>query len=300
MTSEKFYEVIGDIDEKYVEGAKRPVKVKKRFPYKALGAIAACLCLAAIGTAIPWSGINNESETMEAADHDIIRDGRYEGSLKPVINFEGTVVAVEGNKITLDNGEVIIISDNTKWMGDPDTYDSVSTDVEVGNFIQGFTEDDINSAEISADNIWTNRAPSETTLIAKTQEPQPEMVQAANPMLEVSSVEEMEQYLDFEVPTLDKAAEAYIVMIIDKYPRIARIEYEDNSTFNMEYGTGDISGIYGGTLDKEETINNVKVNFYTYFNDTNTIRYALWEKDGFTYSLTGTDTLEEDVHFLTR
>lgn len=132
--------------------------------------------------------------------------------------------------------------------------------------------------------------------------PNPEYVQIPNPILEVSSVEEMEKYLDFDVLVLDKEVKAYNVLVIDGYPRSARIEYADNSTFNMEYGTGDISGIYGGTLDKEETINGVKVSFYHYYSEVTSedLKYALWETDGFTYSLSGADNLEDEIQYLTK
>ena len=85
--------------------------------------------------------------------------------------------------------------------------------------------------------------------------PNPDRVQIASPILGVESVEEMERTLDFPVPVLDKAVDAYIVLVIDGYPESARIQYADQTTFNMKYGSGDISGIYGGTLEKEEESN---------------------------------------------
>lgn len=121
--------------------------------------------------------------------------------------------------------------------------------------------------------------------------PNPDRVQIASPILEVESVEEMERTLDFPVPVLDKAVDAYIVLVIDGYPESARIQYADQTTFNMKYGSGDISGIYGGTLEKEEEIGGVTVSFCRY----GEIRYAIWEKGGFTYSLSGGEDLEEDV-----
>lgn len=192
MTNETFYKVIGNIDEKYIEEAKKPMKKNKIVNFKTWGALAACLCMVFLGT------------TM----------------------FHNLSVS----------------------------------------------------------------------------KPNPEYVQIPSPILEVSSVEEMEKYLDFDVPVLDKDVKAYIVMVIDGYPRSARIEYEDSSTFNMEYGTGDISGIYGGTFDREETINGVKVHFYHYRSEAtgDDFRYALWETDGFTYSLSGNDHLEEEIRNLTK
>lgn len=126
--------------------------------------------------------------------------------------------------------------------------------------------------------------------------PDPEYLQIANPLLEVASEEEMEKYLDFDVPVLEKEVDAYIVIVLDDYPEIGRIIYKDGGIFDMKYGTGDISGIYGGVFIKEEMINHVKISFYQYED----IRYALWETGGFTYCLSGGDDLEKEINVLTK
>lgn len=190
MTNEDLYKAIGDINENYIKGANKKMKANFLSNYKVWGAIAACLCVVMLGTAI------------------------------------------------------------------------------FGNFS--------NSA------------------------PKPERVQVVNPIMEVSSVEEMSKYLDFEVPVLDKDVDTYIVMVIDGYPKSARIMYADDGIFNMKYGTGDISGIFGGKLDKEETINGVQVSFYSYSDNITDVRYALWENNGFTYSLSGGDVLEQEIASLTK
>lgn len=128
----------------------------------------------------------------------------------------------------------------------------------------------------------------------ETNAPQPELVKVVNPLMTVSSVEEMEQYLDFSVPVLEKEAESYIVLVIDGYPQNGRIRYADGNTFNMKYGSGDVSGIYGGTLEKTEDVGTVTVSYYMY----DATRYALWKQGGFTYSLTGGENLEEEVKSL--
>ena len=123
--------------------------------------------------------------------------------------------------------------------------------------------------------------------------PHPEQLQTPNPLMEVTSVSEMERYLDFRVPVLDKDVEAYIVIVDDSYPTLGRIMYADGSIFNMEYGTGDISGIYGGELVKTETFGKVEVSFFTYTGvEDGEISYATWEHGGFTYSLS-----EKNVSF---
>ena len=135
--------------------------------------------------------------------------------------------------------------------------------------------------------------------------PHPDMVQIPSPILEVNSLAEMEQYLDFQVPTLSKDVESYVVLVMDDYPTMARIFYTDGSTFSKQYGSGDISGIYGGTYAKTERVGNVAVDFYTYTDwDGTAISYAIWENDGFTHSLTGENTiflqLSADIQTLMR
>lgn len=126
--------------------------------------------------------------------------------------------------------------------------------------------------------------------------PHPEQLQVVNPLIKVDSPEEMEKYLDFSVPVLEKEVDTYLVIVLDGYPQCARILYADGSVFSMKYGTGDISGIYGGTLKREEKINGANVSFLSY-SDTN---YAIWEKGGFTFSLSDSDNLESDVKALTK
>ena len=126
--------------------------------------------------------------------------------------------------------------------------------------------------------------------------PHPEMVQIPNPLLEVSSLDEMEQYLDFKVPVLNKEIASYIVLVEDNYPTMARITYADGSTFNKQYGSGDISGIYGGDYAKTENVKNVEVDFYTYTAEDGTIAsYAVWENDGFAYSLANENATFEQL-----
>ena len=194
MTNEDLYKAIGDIDDSYIMGAKKTMKVKSKRSYKIWGTIAACFCLVAFGAAM--------------------------------INYNA--------------------------------------------------------------NLPTK--------------PQPKLVQVANPLMEVNSVDEMEKYLDFKIPTLNKEVEVYIVIVDENnYPKTARIEYKDGSTFNMEYGSKDVSGILGGTLEKTEEINKADVKFYTYTDDGSIeVEYAIWEKDGFSYSLSNSANLQSEVESLTK
>ena len=101
----------------------------------------------------------------------------------------------------------------------------------------------------------------------------------------------MENYLDFDVPVLDKEVESYTVLIEDSYPTMGQIDYADGSEFRIQYGSGDISGIHGGTLEKSENVDGVKVEHYKY----ETITYAVWEQNGFTFSYVYTNSENIDV-----
>ena len=125
----------------------------------------------------------------------------------------------------------------------------------------------------------------------KSGAPRPDKVQVVNPLMEVASLEEMEQYLDYSVPVLEKEVDAYIVLVFDGYPQMGRIRYADGAVFNIQYGSGDISGIYGGTLESTEACGEVEVSYYVY----EELHYALWETGGFTFSLSGGEDLKADV-----
>ena len=116
-------------------------------------------------------------------------------------------------------------------------------------------------------------------------------VQMGNPLVEVASLQEMEEKLGYSVPVLDKAVDTYIVLVTGGTAQQGRIRYADGASFDMKQGTGDISGIYGGVVENAETISGVTVSFLTYED----LRYAIWEKDGFTFSLTGGEALAQEV-----
>ena len=117
------------------------------------------------------------------------------------------------------------------------------------------------------------------------------ITQVVNPLVEVATPQDMEAKLGYSVPVLKKDVSAYIVLVIDGVAESGRIRYTDGSDFNIKQGSGDISGIYGGTPAGESTVSGVSVSYFT----CEELRYAIWEKDGFTFSLTGGDTLEADV-----
>ncbi len=90
-------------------------------------------------------------EDNEKADNSNIETNELLPTAKIAINIEGIVTAVEGNKITLDSGKVVFITDETAFetqnVGEIVPIDS---EILVGNFIQGFTLDDENLDEVTA------------------------------------------------------------------------------------------------------------------------------------------------------
>lgn len=147
MTKEQLYEVIGDINEKHIKEAENIMKTNKKNTWVKWGAIAACLALIAV------AGIGFQHHSASNTEVGIKEEPT---SMKPTINFEGVVSESENNRVTLANGQVIIITEDTVFGGDTDTNNVVSKDILVGNFIQGYTQDDTSLNEITAIKIWTN------------------------------------------------------------------------------------------------------------------------------------------------
>lgn len=124
--------------------------------------------------------------------------------------------------------------------------------------------------------------------------PDPKKVEIPNPIIEVETVEEMEQYLDFEVPVLDKEVKSYSVYVEDEYPTMGQIDYADGSELRIKYGTGDISGVYGSTVEQTKKINDVDVDFYK--NDQT--QYAVWDQNSFTFSYIYNKNADADIESL--
>ena len=126
--------------------------------------------------------------------------------------------------------------------------------------------------------------------------PDPAPVEIPDPVLEVASVEEMQQYLDFDIPVLDKEIGSCSVLIENSYPVMGQIDYADGSVFRMRYGSGDISGIYGGTLEESRETEGITVGYYRYGD----IAYAVWEQGGFAFSYVYTGNGSAEVEALIR
>ena len=141
MKKEDFFEVLGDLDDIFVEGANTPLK--KKINWKVLGSVAACVAVvAAFGMGLlRGSDPVNEGPTI---------------SMKPVINFEGIVAEIDDDRVTLKDGRTVLITEETGFMSDPDAGRTVSEEILVGNFIQGYTKGDPGASEIVAEKIWAN------------------------------------------------------------------------------------------------------------------------------------------------
>ena len=129
----------------------------------------------------------------------------------------------------------------------------------------------------------------------KDAKPEPEQVKMANPIMDVDSLEELETYLDFALPQLNKEVSGYSFIVVDDYPSLGQINYADGSEFRMAHGSEDVSGIYGGSLESSEMISGVEVCFYHYADGEFDIDYATWEDGGFSFSYIYTGDGTEEI-----
>lgn len=113
--------------------------------------------------------------------------------------------------------------------------------------------------------------------------PDPAPVEVTNPIITVNTVEEMEEYLDFPVPVLDKETAALSVLVVQGYPVLGQVEYADGSLYRVQYGSEDVSGIYSGETVETRDAAGVQVECRI-FEGTS---YAVWTDEGFSFSYTG-------------
>lgn len=130
----------------------------------------------------------------------------------------------------------------------------------------------------------------------KTTTEKAKRLEIPNPLTEVKTISEMNQYLGYTIPVMDKKVEKYIVIGEGKYATHARIIYEDQSEFDMEKGKNDVSGIYGASIIEEKEINKIKVTFHK----KDETRYITYSTDMYSYSYSKEkeDITEQEVHEL--
>lgn len=108
-----------------------------------------------------------------------------------------------------------------------------------------------------------------------------ENTEIPNPLTEVASVAEMKSLLGYDIPVISgKAIDTCTVIEADGIPQHGRIIYSDGAEFDIEKGKADVSGIYGGTLEKTVKINGTEVSIYSFEN----IRYGIWSDNDYSYS----------------
>ena len=110
-------------------------------------AITVGLVFALALAALAGCGVNQEEESHRSGGEGYTGGPAWgKPAQKVVVNFEGIVSSVEDGTIT----------DDTAFGGDPDTGNTVSEDIQPGNFIQGYTEDQPGAGPLTAENIWAN------------------------------------------------------------------------------------------------------------------------------------------------
>lgn len=118
-----------------------------------------------------------------------------------------------------------------------------------------------------------------------------DLIQITNPITEVESADEMKDYLGYDVPVIDgQDVESYTVIGDGNYAQHGRIEYSNGGQFDVEKAVNtDVSGIYGATLEKTQTIDSVNVSLYE-FEGT---YYTVWSYSDYSYSYS--DDSESDT-----
>ena len=120
-------------------------------------AITVGLVFALALAALAGCGVNQEEESHRSGGEGYTGGPAWgKPAQKVVVNFEGIVSSVEDGTITLEDGTVVLLTDDTAFGGDPDTGNTVSEDIQPGNFIQGYTEVQPGAGPLPAENIWAN------------------------------------------------------------------------------------------------------------------------------------------------
>lgn len=121
-----------------------------------------------------------------------------------------------------------------------------------------------------------------------------EIVQIPSPITEVTSISDMKLYLGYDVPLLkNKNVKSYLVIDEGDNKKLGRIIYDDESVFSISEVDDNVSGIYGATFEKESTINDILVKYYTMEN----IKYASWQYRNkyYAFSTNHNNDLEKNV-----
>lgn len=120
-----------------------------------------------------------------------------------------------------------------------------------------------------------------------------------NGMVEVDSLEELSKSIGFSVPEVKNIPfEVTNTVYTNGWNDFAQVAYQGESQteevlFRKARGTDDISGDYNAYADvKEVTVNDTAV---TLKGENGTYSLALWQQDGFTYSLSCEPGGSEDV-----
>lgn len=138
-----------------------------------------------------------------------------------------------------------------------------------------------------------------------------DVARITNPVSEVKSVSEIEKTIDLGVPVLEKKVDSYLVIdenseyaysttsegTEESNDKIGRILYSDGSVFSIGRNSK-VSGMFGGTLTKSITINDIKIELY----DLEGISYAEWNNDDIYYSYTASseENIEEVLKYLVK
>ena len=307
MNAKKFSDALSALDGRYVEEAARYRRKHGQSFWVRWGAAAACLCLLAAGGALLIQGRGRAApDPQQVQIPNPILTVASAAEMEAYLDFKVPVLEKEVEAYS------VFISDGYPTMGQVDYADGSQFRIQYGSGdISGiyggrYVEEAARYRRKHGQSFWVRWGAAAACLCLLAAggalliqgrgraAPDPQQVQIPNPILTVASAAEMEAYLDFKVPVLEKEVEAYSVFISDGYPTMGQVDYADGSQFRIQYGSGDISGIYGGTLEESREIAGVSVAYYQY----DSMSYAIWEANGFACSYLYTNGGDAEVDLL--
>lgn len=148
MRKEDFFEVLGELDDDVVKGAAAPMR--RQINWRVWGAMAACFALVAVlSLAVLQNGLDLISDDdANPPGGNVSINNNPSGGGKLVVNFEGRVSEAEQGMITLENGKIVKITEDTNIF----LPDGSAGQIAVGDYIQGYAENP-ESDEIKAMSI---------------------------------------------------------------------------------------------------------------------------------------------------
>ena len=106
----------------------------------------------------------------------------------------------------------------------------------------------------------------------------PNQILDPNPLVELKSLEELEQYFSIDLSKYNIKEIENIIKY--KENKMGQITYVDGTVFRISESNENNSGIHGGILINEKKYNDINVKIY----ELETVKYAVWQNSNYSYS----------------